>query len=137
QSLSKELDAYENRWGSALDDLRKDNLDRFLEKSPRWKERLDDKKIGSLDAVRRRRTLLELLAALKEFTAGRTDVWTRLHDMRRIDEEAKEAKYRTDVRLAALLRMRALLLRIAGTELLIPEEAEAEEEPSSDQAAGG
>src|SRR5207249_1781148 len=54
----------------------------------------------------------------------------------RIDEDAKSARYRTDVRLAALLRMRALLIRIAGTELLIPDEVFAPESPEGQPRTG-
>lgn len=118
ESLSKELETYADRWQMALDDLRRDNLERFLETRPAWKERLSDGKIGSLDAASRKAALTELLAALGEFTRGRADVWGRLQDLRETGEDARSAKYRVDVRLASLLRMRALLIRVAGIELL-------------------
>ncbi len=130
QSLSKELDTYEERWKLALGDLRKENLDRFLEKEPGWKQRLDEKSIATLDAGEKRSTLAELLPAIKEFTEGRSDVWKRLQDLRETDEDAKSAKYRTDVRLAALMRMRALLIRIAGTQLLSQADSRSADTPA-------
>src|SRR5262249_11990664 len=78
RSLSEELDTYEGRWDLSLDDLRKENLARFLDQSPVWKGRLDPKSLEPLDADARRGLLAELLAALEEFTKGHPDAWSRL-----------------------------------------------------------
>jgi thiol-disulfide isomerase/thioredoxin len=117
-SLSKELDTYEDRWKVTLDDLRKENLDRFQASHPEWKERLDEKKLPLLDAAGRRKTLSELIPAMTEYTAGKPDVQARYQDLLTTDEDARSARYRTDTRLAALLRMRTILLRVAGEQLL-------------------
>lgn len=118
ESLSKELDTYEDRWKVTLDDLRKENLDRFQTSHPEWKDRLDEKKIPLLDPASRRKTLGELIPALQEYTSGKPDVWARYQDLQTTDEDARRARYRADTRLAALLRMRTILIRIAGEQLL-------------------
>jgi thiol-disulfide isomerase/thioredoxin len=118
ESLSKELDTYEDRWKVTLDDLRKENLDRFKASDPEWKDRLDEKKLPQLDTAARRKTLGELIVALTEYTAGKPDVQARYKDLLTTDEDARSARYRADTRLAALLRMRTILVRIAGEQLL-------------------
>ena len=117
-ALSKELDTYEDRWKVTLDDLRKENLAAFQASHPEWKDRLDEKKIPLLDPAARRKALGELIAALQEYTAAKPDVWARYQDLLSTDEDARSARYRADTRLAALLRMRTLLIRIAGEQLL-------------------
>ncbi len=118
QTLSKELETYEDRWKLSLDDLRKDNLDKFVEKDPVWKARLDTGGNDALNRDAKKDLLADLLDAVREFTAGRKEVHDRLHDMRTTYEDAKQARYVVDVRLAALLRMRALLVRVAGLRFL-------------------
>ncbi len=119
EALSKELATYQDRWKLALDDLRKENLDRFLDQSAAWKERLEPKKVEILDPATKRSTLAELLPALLEFSKGRADVWKRLQDLKATEADANSAKYRTDIRLAALLRMKVILIRVAGIQLLM------------------
>ena len=118
QSLSKELETYEDRWKLALDDLRKDNLDMLLERDSGWKSRLETSALDALDRGSKKALLEELLAAVREFTAGRPEVRDRLEDLRATYDDAKKARYVVDVRLAALLRMRALLVRVAGLQFL-------------------
>jgi thiol-disulfide isomerase/thioredoxin len=120
-SLSSELETYGNGWKQALDDLRRANLERFLGANPSFKDRLDERKIATLGAEQRKSTLAELLPALRSFTSARPDVSKRLQDLRETEADARTARYRVDVRLAAILRMRLVLLRVAGKELLTSE----------------
>src|SRR5439155_16126399 len=83
-----------------------------------WKEKLEEQNLAGLDAAARRGLLDELLPAVKSFTAGRAGIWKRLETLRETADDASSARYRTDIRLATLLRMRAVLTRIAGTQLL-------------------
>ncbi len=115
EALSKELSTYENRWKLSLDDLRKDNLEKFLEQNPAWKPRLEARAVGALDRDARKALLAELLAAVKSFTAGRPEIQTRLDGLRTTYDDARNALYVVDVRLAALLRMGALLVNVAGS----------------------
>jgi thiol-disulfide isomerase/thioredoxin len=116
QGLSKQLDTYGDRWHLALDSLRIDNLARFQEANPPWIERLQEARLNALKGEELKTTLNELLLALEPFSEGREDVWSRLTELRKDDSDAQTAKFRTDVRLAALLRMRTILIRIAGAQ---------------------
>jgi thiol-disulfide isomerase/thioredoxin len=112
--LRERLDTYANRWARALEALRLANLDAFQATFPVWKARLEPHVLAALDASQRRGELDDLLGALTAFTAGNADRDVRLRNLHRKHEESKAARYRTDVRLAALLRMRTLLMDVAG-----------------------
>ncbi len=118
QSLSKEVETYEARWELTLNDLRRENLQQFLDSTPAWKEKTDPKTFNVLTADQRKTMLAELLPAIKTFTQGREDFWRRMQDNRALDEEAQTAKFRVDIRLAALARMRTILTRVAGEQYL-------------------
>lgn len=118
RALFSEVTTYRQRWRLALDDLRRDNLRRFARRDESWRERLLAKKLAALDADERRETLDELLAELEEFTREREEVWDRLERLHGWHEAASSSEYRVAVRLAALLRMRVLLTRVAGMQLL-------------------
>ena len=118
QALSTELDTYEDRWALTLDDLRKVNLEKFLESDPTWKTRLEAPAVAALSREAKSALQAELLTAVSTFTAGRPEVWNRLVDMRATYEDARNARYVVDVRLAAVLRMRTLLIRVAGSRFL-------------------
>jgi thiol-disulfide isomerase/thioredoxin len=115
EALSKELGTYEDRWRLSLDDLRKENLDAFLDHDEAWKTRLEPRALSALDHDAKKALLAELLPALREFTAGRPEIQARLDSLHATYDDARAAGYVVDVRLAALLRMRALLLDVAGT----------------------
>ena len=118
QTLSSELDTYEARWQLALDDLRKDNLQQFLDATPEWKDKIAPNKINALTLDQRKATLDSVLPVLKTFTVGREDVWKRLQELRRTHADASVAKYRLDIRRAALARMHTLLVRVAALRFL-------------------
>jgi len=112
--LRERLDTYADRWQRALEALRLVNLNEFKAASPAWKARLQPNVLGHLDASQRRGELDELLQALAEYTGRDADRDARLRDLHQKHEEAKAARYRADVRLAAVLRMRTLLMDVAG-----------------------
>ena len=112
--LREQLDTYADRWARVLDDLRRVNLAAFEATSPTWRERLGPRVLAALDPNQRRREREDLLQALAEFTDGEPERASRLRDLHRKHEESKAARYRADVRLAALLRMRTLLKDVAG-----------------------
>jgi thiol-disulfide isomerase/thioredoxin len=118
QSLSRELETYEDRWKLVLDELRKENLDKLAENDPGWKTRLEAAALESLDRDGKKTLLTNLLAELQEFTTGHPEVSARLNEMRATYDDARKARYVVDVRLAAILRMRALLVRVAGLRFL-------------------
>jgi thiol-disulfide isomerase/thioredoxin len=118
QALSTELETYGDRWKLSLDDLRKDNFDKFLESDPAWKARLEVPAVTQLNREAKAAMLTELLVAVRDYTAGRPEVRDRLNDLRATYEDANNAQYVVDVRLAALLRMRVLLIHVAGVQFL-------------------
>jgi thiol-disulfide isomerase/thioredoxin len=118
QSLSRELETYEDRWKLVLDELRKENLNQLAEHDPGWKTRLETSALESLNRDAKKSLLTNLLAELQEFTVGHPEVAARLNEMRATYDDARKARYVVDVRLAAILRMRALLVRVAGLRFL-------------------
>src|SRR5262249_54393943 len=104
----------ERAWRGALGDATQANLDRFLTARPQWSERTEDVVLASYDAGARRALTGDLLAQLAPFTEEDAATEQRLRLLRRKAETAESAAYRMEVRLGALLRMRAVLTTIAG-----------------------
>jgi thiol-disulfide isomerase/thioredoxin len=127
--LRKRLATYADRWARALEDLRRANLAAFQTASPKWKERLDPRALAALAAAEKQQELAELLPALREFTNDDDERAARLGDLLWKSEQATAARYRADVRLAGVLRMRTVLMDLAGRHYLNryapPEEREA------------
>ncbi len=118
EALSTELETYSERWLGTLNDVRQNNLAQFLDARPEWKKRTNSNVLKNLDAAARTTLLEELLPVLETFTRGRTEVWSRLQDLRTKYQDSHDAEYRVEIRLAALLRMRTLLLRVAALQFL-------------------
>jgi thiol-disulfide isomerase/thioredoxin len=112
--LAERLDSFEKLWREALEALRRENLQAFRAVQPEWGSRLAPEALAALDADARRRTSDEVLGALVRFTEGARERDARLRDLRWKAEEAADASYRAEVRLGVVLRMRALLLELAG-----------------------
>jgi thiol-disulfide isomerase/thioredoxin len=113
--LHERLETYADRWGRALEALRRENLDSFRAAFPAWQKRLEPAALAALDAGRRRSERDRLLGALVEFTrSDDQERLSRLRDLHRRHEESQAARYRAEVRMAALLRMRTLLEDVAG-----------------------
>jgi len=112
--LGKQLRAHARRWKTALDDLKRENLDRFFEVYPGWRDYLKAEVVRDLEQDEKRRLKRSFLEDLAAFTRLDIDTRDRLHALRTIATEAEMASYRMDVRRAAVLRIRALLTRIAG-----------------------
>jgi hypothetical protein len=101
-----------------LDGLRRDNLDAFREAEPAWSRRTAPAEVAALDASGRARLAAEALPALEGFVRSRDGAWELLDELRGLHGDALETAYRVEIRLAALLRMRAILVRVAGIVLL-------------------
>jgi hypothetical protein len=112
--LNQRLRVYSRRWQAALDDLRRENLRLFQDAHPEWAERLETGILQKLDAEARSSEAAALLGGLVPFTKEASERYMRLRDLRRKSREAQSAHYRAEVRLAVVLRMRALLTEIAG-----------------------
>jgi|SRR5450631_1807916 len=109
-----QLDADAKTWEGALGDFNRANLDAFLDAKPKWRPRLDDRTMRALDTAGRRKLAAELLAELGPFVLAepaRSAEANRLMDGLAVTDEIN---YRTEVRVAALLRMRFVLTSVAG-----------------------
>jgi hypothetical protein len=109
-----ELDA--KTWESALGDFNQANLDGFLDSRPSWRIRLGDRALRGLDTAARRKLALELLAELAPYVIADS---SRLAESNRLVEgltTTDEISYRTEIRLAAHLRVRFVLTSVAGRE---------------------
>jgi hypothetical protein len=109
-----QLDADAKTWEGALGDFNRANLDGFFDAKPAWRRRLDDRTIRALDTAGRRKLAAELLAELGPFVLAepaRSAEANRLMDGLAVTDEIN---YRTEVRVAALLRMRFVLTSVAG-----------------------
>ena len=109
-----QLDTYTKRWERALDALRQENLSAFHAASPEWKNRVKASALKTLNANERGWEIDAYLGELARFTERNSERDARLRDLQWKAKEAKAARYRADVRVAAVLRIRALLMKVAG-----------------------
>ena len=103
-------------WESALGDSNQANLDAFLASQPRWKVRLDERALRGLDTAVRRGLAQELIADLMPYVMSEP---SRLAEANRLFTgltTVDEISYRSEIRVAALLRMRFVLTSVAGRE---------------------
>jgi thiol-disulfide isomerase/thioredoxin len=112
--LSEQLRANGRTWQAACGDAADANLGRFVADHPAWKSRLAPDALTPLDESARRALTAELLAHLGPFTSADRPTAARLAVLRDRGDRAEAAGYRMEVRLAAVLRLRALLASIAG-----------------------
>jgi thiol-disulfide isomerase/thioredoxin len=116
--VSDRLRTYAQRWREAEESLALENTDRFLEENPAWRDRLTPQALKDLDATARRQRAADLLADLVPFTERNKDRHARLLLLKERNEDASKAAYRMEVRLGVVLRMRTILLDVAGREYL-------------------
>lgn len=116
--VRRELKAHETAWDNASDALAGANLDRFLAARPLWAPLATGAIGSSVDPTAARTLTAELLPDLDAFTRADEATSRRLHMLRDQRGIAAEVSYRMEVRLAAELRLRALLRSIAGRVLL-------------------
>jgi thiol-disulfide isomerase/thioredoxin len=112
--LRDQFDTYTDRWERALDALRQENLSDFRAAKPQLSDRVQASTLKDLNADERRAEIEAYMGELVAFTERNPDRDARLGDLHRKAEEAKAARYRADVRLASVLRIRALLVEVAG-----------------------
>jgi thiol-disulfide isomerase/thioredoxin len=121
QGLSKlrdQLDTYSERWERALDALQHENMSAFNAANPELRDRIKTSALETLNANERGWEIDAYLGELARFTERNSERDARLRDLRWKAEKAKTARYRADVRIAAVLRIRALLMEVAGRHYL-------------------
>lgn len=124
--IADKLKTYADKWKAALADLTRENLRRFLAAQPSWQERLDEAELRKLDPAGARRLTAALLADLVPFTRSDVSTDARLHSLKEKADTAAAASYRMQVRLGVVLRMRAVLTRVAGQIWMATEATSAE-----------
>jgi thiol-disulfide isomerase/thioredoxin len=117
-TLRDQLDTYTERWERALDTLRQENLAAFHTANPGLKDRVRASALETLDADERGWEIDAYLWWLAAFMEENPERGARLRDLHWKAEEAKAVRYRADVRVAAVLRIRALLMEVAGRHYL-------------------
>ena len=116
--LSTRLKTYAERWRDTLESLRVEVFARFVDANPGWRMRLTAPKLAAMSADERRATARSLLAALVPF-AGHDGVrHARLLYLKGKADAAAAARYRAEVRVGVVMRLRAVLMRVAGEVLL-------------------
>lgn len=118
-AVSDSIGNHADAWGESLDDATKANLARFLEADPAWNARVAPDKLRAAAPEEARALGSELVAELEPYTAADGETMRRLELLGKRAEVAGDVAYRMEVREAGLLRMRALLLRIAGQVYLV------------------
>jgi len=112
--ISEHIRTVSNTWRMALGDANEANLRRFLAAQPVWTEQLDATALHQLDAAGTRPLTTALLAELAPFTRSEGALGDRLTTLNEKTRGAAAANYRMEVRLAVVLRLRAILTSIAG-----------------------
>lgn len=121
RKLADELAAastFAGAWAAALADLNRSNLNRFFTERSDWAARIASGSLSEMTGEARRLLTRDLLAALRTSSGKDKGRLARLEAFAEKTALAGEAAYRMEVRLAVLLRLRALLVRKAGQRYL-------------------
>jgi len=112
------LETYAEAWRATLGDLTRANFERFVDTRPAWKGRLEPDELEHLGPDTASSMRGDLLVELAPWTRRQTRTDDRLGLLRRKAETAAAARYRMEVRLAVVLRLRTLLTTVAGRQYL-------------------
>jgi len=118
ESVGDQLDEYEAAWKRTLVSLNRENLARFTEQDPDWGHRLTEGTLKGLNGTERAELASELLIDLAVFVEKDSEIAERLALLREKTEATRKASYRVEVREAVVLRMRSILISIAGRQYL-------------------
>ena len=113
-AMVDQLKTHGNAWQNAQESLARANLSRFVDAHPDWKDRLDDTALLSKLPAEKGAIAAELLPAMADAVDADAVSHERFTTLRENAQRAKEIGYRMEVRQGVVLRMRALLLGIAG-----------------------
>jgi len=104
---------------AALAALKKSLVQGFLSEQPQWRARLQTRALRGLGSEDRAALSAELLPQLVRRAHGRPDEWEKLERFSDHVARGSAARWRMDVRKAAIHRMRTILVDIAGRVLLV------------------
>ena len=117
-ALASQVKTYSDRWRETYDDLKRDNLRKFLAAHPKWQTKLETKATKGMEPAAAEKLVRGLAPKLLRFTRKRKDVWKRLQQLRRNVSEASDAWQSIERRVAINLRLRTQLVRTAGLVLV-------------------
>lgn len=101
-------------WEAALGDYNQANLEAFLATRPAWRQRLDERALRRLDVKDLRALATTLLAELGRYAESDPARAAEGNRLLAGLETSDEISYRSEIRVAALLRMRFILTSAAG-----------------------
>jgi hypothetical protein len=113
-ALLDEVEAHAKTWEVALDDFNQANLDGFLVTRPAWRARLDERALRGIEGQARRALATSLLSDLDAYVGSDPARLAEANRLLTALDANDEISYRTEIRVAALLRMRFLLTTAAG-----------------------
>jgi hypothetical protein len=116
--LAAQMKTYSDRWKTALGELKESVVGNFLKERADWKAYLDCPSSKTLSSEERASALTNLLPQAMDQVRTRPEIWQRLETLRDYATRGSEGTWRLEVRKAALQRMRAVLLGIAGRVLI-------------------
>lgn len=111
---STQLKTHHDVWDAALSSARRANIERYVSSEPTWAPRLSESAMKDLNQPQARKLTADLLGGLGPATRRDRATASRLTLLRDKSARTKEIAYRMEVRLGVLLRMRAILIAIAG-----------------------
>lgn len=113
-ALLDELEGRARTWEAVLGDFNRASLDGFLDNRPAWRERIQRRAASRLAPAARLARAQELLDELFPFVAADAARLAQAHRLINGLLTAEELSYRTEIRVAALLRARFVLTSLAG-----------------------
>jgi thiol-disulfide isomerase/thioredoxin len=113
EALTKQMSTYAENWQSAFGALQEAQVREFVQARPEWKPRLETAALQALPPGDRLRLLEELLPALLAHARAQQS-WAKVETFRGNATRASAARWRLEVRQAAVKRMRTVLVSVAG-----------------------
>jgi thiol-disulfide isomerase/thioredoxin len=116
--LAGELKRHRDGWSRSCGSAATANVERFLADRPSWRARLVPADVHALPAEQRRSLTRDVLTEIDAFTQDDEDAYARLESLSDRADTSGELAYRMETRVGVLMRMRLILLRIAGMHLV-------------------
>ena len=113
-ALLDQVEAHAKIWEAALGDFNQANLDGFLASHPAWRGRVDERALRGQDSQALRSLATSLLSELGPFVMSAAARLTEANRLTTALGTTDEISYRTEIRVAALMRMRFVLTTAAG-----------------------
>ena len=118
EELRDRLSQNANGWDSAMGELAQANLDQYLATQGGWADWLAPRELARSSQSRLRSQQQQVVTGLAAFTRGQAGRLERLQQGRIRLTASRASRDRAEVRMGALLRLRALLTSLVGQHLL-------------------